>query len=437
HDNTFAWNTVPDAGLLIIDMDSVNASSPRYKNWNAIIPLAGGGQDTLRTAHNLWIDENGWCYVFGANVANGGALIFDLSLDPWNPIYLGMYNDYYLHDGMARGDTLWGSAVYAGRFVVVDVSLPDSTVSLGSKGTPGSVTHNTWVSDNNQVLFATDEIGAAYLTAYDVSDMANITELDRLQTSLGTGVIPHNAHVYGQYVVTSYYTAGVQIVDAKYPELLVEVGYYDTSPYANGGFYGNWGAYPYFENGLLVCSDIEEGLFVLDPNYVEASRVHVVVYDSLTKAPLGNTNLSFTTSAIQGLTDIDGLANLGTHLGGVDTLTVTKSGYAPMTVSYSWLNGEFDTLKVAMIDTTVFAVDEKQMLRNWVVYPNPIGLDVYIQEMHQGTFVLYDMHGRKIEQGDVVEGHIRLRKQYVDGQYLLYLKSELGVHTEPVIIAAP
>ncbi|MEY2963523.1 MAG: hypothetical protein RL754_784, partial [Bacteroidota bacterium] len=40
HDNTFAWNTVPDAGLLIIDMDSVNASSPRYKNWNAIIPLA-------------------------------------------------------------------------------------------------------------------------------------------------------------------------------------------------------------------------------------------------------------------------------------------------------------------------------------------------------------------------------------------------------------
>ena len=57
-----------------------------------------------------------------------------------------------------------------------------------------------------------------------------MTELDRIQSLPGTTVIPHNAHVYGQWVVTSYYTSGVQIVDAKYPELLVEVGYYDTSP---------------------------------------------------------------------------------------------------------------------------------------------------------------------------------------------------------------
>ena len=128
-----------------------------------------------------------------------------------------MYDDYYFHDGMVRGDTILGSAVYQGKFVVVDASLKDSIVVLATHGTPNAFTHNTWISDDNSVLFTTDEIGDAFLTAYDVSDLTNITELDRIQASLGTSVIPHNAHVNGQWVLTSYYTACVQIVDAKYP----------------------------------------------------------------------------------------------------------------------------------------------------------------------------------------------------------------------------
>lgn len=386
HDNTFAWNTRPDQGLLIIDMDSVNMPNARYKEWNAPIPLPAGGFDTLRTAHNLYIDEKGWCYVFGSNVAKGGALIFDVATDPWNPVFLGMDNFYYLHDGMVRGDTLWGSAVNDGLFTVVDVSDPDSVVLLATKKTPNQVTHNTWISDNNKVLFTTDEINSAFLVAYDVSDLSNITELDRIQASLGTNVIPHNAHVYGQWVVTSYYTAGVQIVDAKYPELLVEVGHYDTSPNFQGnGFYGNWGAYPYFSSGLLVCSDIEEGLYTLDPTYVQAARVYVEVYDSITKAPLSNVEIEFNVTGLSEQTSIDGFARLGTGYDTTDSYELNLTGYVKASGVYTWQPGSFDTLRVAMLNTANIGLEDRDPVQ-WSVYPNPTTGPLHLNGLDQSDF---------------------------------------------------
>ena len=81
HDSPFAWNTIPDQGLLIIDMDSVNESNARYKAMNFAIPDTIGSFDTLKTVHNLYIDEKGYCYLFGSNIGIGGALIFDLNND--------------------------------------------------------------------------------------------------------------------------------------------------------------------------------------------------------------------------------------------------------------------------------------------------------------------------------------------------------------------
>ena len=52
HDSPFAWNTVPNQGLLIIDMDSVNESNPRFKAVNFPIQDSLGNYDTLKTVHN-------------------------------------------------------------------------------------------------------------------------------------------------------------------------------------------------------------------------------------------------------------------------------------------------------------------------------------------------------------------------------------------------
>jgi hypothetical protein len=58
--------------------------------------------------------------------------------------------------------------------------------------------------------------------------------------------------------VSSYYTSGLQIVDAEYPNNLVEVGYYDHSAFFGNTYSGSWGAYPYLPSGLILSTDIEE-----------------------------------------------------------------------------------------------------------------------------------------------------------------------------------
>ena len=74
-----------------------------------------------------------------------------------NPTIAGIFDDYYLHDGMVRGDTLWGSAIYAGVFSVIDVSDKSNPSIMSSYPTSCQFTHNAWISDDNNYLFTTDE----------------------------------------------------------------------------------------------------------------------------------------------------------------------------------------------------------------------------------------------------------------------------------------
>ena len=115
---------VPDVpvfdGLLIIDLDSL--ASGRYKFVKLPIPRGNGQVDTLVRAHNLWIDDTGVLFAFGSNVGVGGALMLDLASDPWNPSFLGIYDNHSFHDGYARNDTIYGAALYSG-VVAVNVSL--------------------------------------------------------------------------------------------------------------------------------------------------------------------------------------------------------------------------------------------------------------------------------------------------------------------------
>ena len=434
HDNPFVWNTAPDQGLLIIDLDSIDAATPRYKAMTVAIPLDTGGYDTLRTAHNLYIDESGYCYVFGANIGVGGALIFDLNVDPWNPQYVGMFDEHYFHDGMVRGDTLWASAVYEGYASIVDVSKKDSTVLMATQITPSSFTHNTWISDDNTVLFTTDERSNAFLAAYDVTDLNNITELDRIQTSLSTDVIPHNAHVYGQWVVTSYYTSGVQIVDAKFPELLVEVGYYDTSPsFSGNGFNGNWGAYPYFESERIICTDIEEGLVVLEPTYVEASRVHISVTDSANQSLLSNVSIEFSETGLTATTNLDGVSNLGTHISGADTVEINLAGYVSQEIPYDWLSGVFDTLQVALVPVTNIGSEEwgDKVIE---IAPNPSKGAFRLSGMLNGSYTLVELSGRVLEQGRVKYERVQLEQVYPQGNYILIVEDKETIQRLPIVL---
>src|SRR5690606_29387539 len=110
---------------------------------------------------------------------------------------------------------------------------------------------------------------------------------------------------------TSYYTYGIVIYDATHPDNLVEVGHYDTSPHSGYGFKGAWGVYPFLPSGNLLVSDIEGGLFVLGPTYVNATWLKGQVTDAATGAPVNQAMVVLESTAAADSTGFDGRYALG------------------------------------------------------------------------------------------------------------------------------
>jgi choice-of-anchor B domain-containing protein len=336
-----------DSGLLIINLSNL-PNSITYKKWT------GNNGVTFSTIHTIHIDEQGYGYLFGSDAP--GTAICDFFTDPWNPSVKTVYNVNYVHDGFVRGDTLWAGQIYAGNFAVVDVSdksvasIPSSKV-LATQQTPSNFTHNCWLTDDGKYLFTTDEVSSAYVTAYDVSDLSDIKEVDRVQHNPGSGSIPHNTYVVnGNFLVTAYYRDGVTIHDATHPDNIIEMGYYDTSPLSGNGFNGVWGVYAYLPSGNIIASDMEEGLFILGPTYQQACYLEGNVTDSLSTFPISGADVTITTAAYANTSsNITGDYKTGFQAAGLYDVTFSKVGYYPKTVTgVSASHGVITTLNVIL-----------------------------------------------------------------------------------------
>ncbi|MBF45262.1 MAG: hypothetical protein CMD38_03075 [Flavobacteriales bacterium] len=359
-------------GLLIVDLNDMTGSTYIYTNND------NSNNFMFSKAHNIFIDEFGKAYIFGGNIGgnsqdNAGVLILDVtnvSLEQENivlPEILGLFDNFYLHDGMARGDTLWGSAVYEGYFFAIDVSNPSEPVifndSLAFHQTPNAFTHNCWISDDGNTLFTTDEQSGAYIAAFDVSDLSNIQEIDRIRSSpeIAT-VIPHNAHVYGDFLVTSYYRDGIVIHDISNPSNMVEVGHYDAFSGGGDGFDGSWGAYPYLPSGLVLSTEINSGpngegqLLVLDPEYERAAFLEGHVKDSLSGNPISNATIRILTySIISSSTNLSGNYFMGIDNANTYEIEYSKEGYFTDTAEVTLVNGEITLQNIALLPKESFS----------------------------------------------------------------------------------
>jgi len=264
-------------GLEIIDLSNL-PNSATSTNYTGGIIMATGTNVDFTTAHNIYIDENGIAYIFGANHSAGGAIMLNLAANPTNPPVVGVYDEQYCHDGFVRDNILYTAEIYQGSFSIVDISNKLNPVVLGSSRTTNSFTHNVWLSDNSNYLFTTDEVGGAEIGAYDISDVSDIKRVDGIKSSTGNNGVVHNTHVLNDFLITSYYTDGVTVVDANCPDILVEVAFYDTSP-APSTSRGCWGAYPFLPSGNIIASDMNNGLYVLDNNYEGASYLTGTITD--------------------------------------------------------------------------------------------------------------------------------------------------------------
>jgi choice-of-anchor B domain-containing protein len=316
--------TEAGGGLLCIDLSTL----PGPVDFN----FTDGGVG-LNSGHTVFCDENGYVHVFGSNRGVGGDQIFNANIDPMDPPFVGEVEEWYIHDGFVRGDTLWAGNIYDGWFSVWDISDKSSPELMAQQSTPDNFTHNVWLTDDNNFLYSTDEVTNAVVASYDVSDLTDIKELDQFRANPGTNSIPHNTFVRGDFLVTAYYRDGVVITDATHPDNMIKTGEYDTSPLAGNGFNGAWGAWPYLPSGNIIVSDMEQGLFILGPTYVKACYLDGLVTDAGTGAPLFGAEVSFTAvGAIDATTALTGTYMTGTPTAGTYDITFSKLGYLPTTI---------------------------------------------------------------------------------------------------------
>lgn len=339
-------------GVQIVNLANLPGTALPAHYWQPTI-----NSQTLNKVHALYIDTaNARLYLYGGDLAPGGCIVADLSIDPWNPTYLGRYSADYIHDGYVRNDTLYGGHIYNGYFSVIDMTNPATPNVLQTQQTPGNFTHNTWLSDDSKTLFTTDEVTDSYLTAYDITNLNNITELDRIQSNPGSGSIVHNTHIKEDWAVTSWYRDGVVIVDGHRPQNLVQVANYDTYAGAGDGFDGAWGVYPFLPSGNLVVSNIDEGLFVLAPTYVRACYLEGNVTDSVCGTPLTGVTVDIVSTGITDATDLTGVYRTGYHTPGTYTVTFSKPGYNTKTFTNVILTAAAITnLNVQMFSPTALA----------------------------------------------------------------------------------
>lgn len=320
-----------EEGLLIIDLNQLPEIAIFKK-------FTGKGEATFTASHNLFIDEFGFLYVVGHNINPGGILIFDLNTDSWSPELVGIYDNNYVHDVYAKENILFSSE--GDRMAIIDATDKSNLKILGTQKTYG-YTHNSWLSENEQTLFTTDETSGTWVVAWNVNAPTDIKELGKAQSTIGGAVIPHNTVWMNDYLVTSFYTDGLVIFDAANPKAIIKVAHVDTAPLFSGdGFNGCWGVYPFLPSGNILVTDIEEGLYVLKANYKRAALLSGIVTDSLSNDPIDNVKITIKNETTETTTDVMGNYLTGLAGEGMYEVEFSKPGYYSKADFVDLVNGE-------------------------------------------------------------------------------------------------
>ena len=413
-------------GLTIIDM--TNPDSIETKIWNEPLWI-GNTIDSLKTCHNIYIDE-GFAYLAGCNVSVGGVIILDIETDPLNPTMVGYANQAYAHDVFTKGDKMYTSEIFEGWFAVYDVSDKTNPVRLATQETGTFFTHNAWTNDEETYIYTTDERPDAYLEVYDISDLSDIQLIDRYRPpeSEFNGTIPHNTHYLDGYLITSWYTDGVVVLDANRPENLVKVAAFDTFDGDDGGFMGCWGAFPYLPSGLILASDRQTGLYIFSPSYKRACYLEGNVTSLVTGLPINGATISIDAAQLaRENTNASGDYKTGLADAGTYNVTVSHPNYSPITVELELVNGE-----VTIQDFQLF-------IEGASVYTATVVKDSDDSPVANAQIKLIDADGKIIDLNSDANGESIL--ELLDGNYTLHASKwgykvgtyELDTATDPII----
>lgn len=238
--------------------------------------------DLLSRAHNVVMDDvNGYVYTVGTRGGTGTTMCFSLA-DPSNPQLVGANSitaARYQHDAQVvtyRDGELAGRQIWygfsEGRGVdIFDVTDKDNPVLIHRIEYPEmGYCHQGWVSEDLKYLYVDDEFDENDQNVTTRSLVFNIENpLEAFYVGAftsGKKAIDHNQYLTGGFAFQANYRSGLRIFDtAANPEQPPQVGWFDTfTPNDDKGFDGAWSTYPFFPSGVVIVSDIQGGLIVLD-----------------------------------------------------------------------------------------------------------------------------------------------------------------------------
>ena len=390
-------------GLLVINM----SHAPNIVDHSFFKPkdiFIGEDSGSLEKCHNLFIDKKGIAYLSGCNLGNGGILIYDLNASPEDPELIGIENREYSHDVFVRNDTMFTSEIFIGSFGVYDISDPTNPVLLASQNTGTNFTHNTWLSDDGNILYTTDERPNAFVEAYDISDLMDIHFLGKYQPIVGKGVVPHNVHFLDNFLYVSWYSQGSIILDATDPTNIVKIGQFKNGPETN-----HWGAYPFLPSGLLLASDINNGLYVLKPNIQRASYIEGLIISSSDQSLINGARIEILSGNGDYVTsNLNGVYKTGNDKPGSYLIKVSHPSYFDIIEEIELVSGKVIKMDVKLEPKRTFSLSGNVIKKN-----GEIGLEG-AQILVQNKFFNYNAISDEI-------GYFEI--EMFEGQYDIFIGS--------------
>jgi len=261
-------------GIQVVDMSGIDDGIVTLVN-----TVNGPGTGTGNT-HNVAInEESGYLYRCGGG--SNGLRIYSLA-DPANPVFVGSWQDRYVHDAQIVN---WTEGPFAGREIafccagfnggwvqtglsIVDVTDKSNPVTIAHLEYPqAAYSHQGWLSPDRKYFFLNDELDEqtfGLTSTTRVIDISDLTAPFQATTfTNGSTAVTHNLYVRDNLLYAANYRSGMRIFDVSDPLAATEVAYFDTFPGSTSpNFNGLWNAYPFFPSGTVIGSDLERGLFV-------------------------------------------------------------------------------------------------------------------------------------------------------------------------------
>ncbi|MCB0396169.1 MAG: choice-of-anchor B family protein [Flavobacteriales bacterium] len=425
------------AGLQILDLSDLPDSARLASTYKA----------TFSSAHILSRDvsnNSAFIYVSGTD-STGGVHILDVQ-NPENPVQVGLYAPYYIHDCHVRGDWMYAAAIYNGTLDIVDISDRSNPVMVSQLVYPGAFTHSSWTTEDGHYLVVTDEIDGARAHIWDISDPFNPEQV--ASYSGNEASLVHNPYIKGSFSFFSHNTEGLRVVDITDPLCPAEVGYYDTYPGLSGGFHGLWSAYPFLPSGLILGGNREDGLYIWRFNGQKGARIYGQVLDSITGLPVPNAIIRLDTTTAKANSSWDGSFAIGVMPSPIEGYWLNASAPGYVSKAYGKLYPQEDDslfVTIELVDSLTSGTSRLAQLPSAMcLFPQPAGtwvnVNIHPQNVLQHVY-LTSADGKRsgLSFGKAGAGEWRIDlytgvKPLIPGMYIITMVSEDGVmHARCVI----